>query len=251
MFHTLEFVHPYGPLQRLPSDSTHQVFFGMVQNDKVSHVVVKACSGSELLREVLCNRLANSLEVPVPKPFIVDTRGGEWQIAEDYAFATALQGHYKVQPRILSDGRTSRESLMAWPHLNAAILFDEWVANLDRHSRNILLGGRNKLLLIDHENSLPREYSPYAPTINFFASHLASQHSGGLTSPSNLAQVVLSAAEPFLKFDLDELEISSLPGDWTPREELDFCLDFLRSRQACLPELILGQFEAPGTTLLA
>lgn len=45
-----------------------------------------------------------------------------------------------------------RKHLTAWPGFAGCVAFDEWVANVDRHVNNLLLGAGGRLVPIDHSD---------------------------------------------------------------------------------------------------
>jgi hypothetical protein len=45
-----------------------------------------------------------------------------------------------------------RKALMEWAGFAACVVFDEWVANIDRHSNNVLVGRGGQLVPIDHSD---------------------------------------------------------------------------------------------------
>ena len=52
--------------------------------DHVAQVVVKRVAHFELVREVLCNLLAQAVDLPVPTPYVLDTRESDWDGGPDW-----------------------------------------------------------------------------------------------------------------------------------------------------------------------
>ena len=124
-------------------------------------VVAKRMPRFELVREVVGSLLAQAAGLPTPVPYVLETRGTEWQDNEGYAFATGYEGHYDL----LRTARTSPpvvQGLVRWPHFPCAIAFDEWTANEDRTLSNLLLVGEREYLLIDHGSACQTTCAPTA-----------------------------------------------------------------------------------------
>jgi len=45
-----------------------------------------------------------------------------------------------------------RKKLLSWPGFAACVVFDEWVANVDRHANNLLLAAGDRIVPIDHSD---------------------------------------------------------------------------------------------------
>ena len=185
-------------------------------------VVAKDCSHAELVREVLCNRLALMLGLPVPNSFVVDTHNSSWPCQQRFTYATELQGNYRSYSLTLRDSRITRDFLQAWPFLEKAILFDEWIANSDRTPANLLFDSQSTFMLIDHGETLPQALHPATHTsANYLASHLLSTRSAKLKSGQSLTDLMSPALDKFKELDLTKLEFSTPEGSWTPGDELN------------------------------
>lgn len=220
-------------------------FYGRIQNAQEQTVVAKDCSGGELVREVLCNRLARLLELPVPEAFVVDTLNSSWQCQERYVYASSTQGEYSPYAHRPRDNPTTDDYLLAWPHLVRAVLFDEWTANNDRNPNNLLFAGRNKFLLIDHGEAMPHSFDEsILISRNYFAAVLALRIGIAKHQRQEVVKQCDVILRSFRSFDLSKLEVMTLREAWANNQEFQSCVDFLAKRLQYLPQLIeerLGQ----------
>lgn len=114
-----------------------------INNSGDVSAVIKKVSEKELVAEVACALLGLHIGLPIPKPMIVKDRG-----TGDLFF-----GSEKVEHPDLRRYQKPVELLKNWVLLNKASVFDEWIANEDRHDGNLLTDGSD-FWLIDHESAL-------------------------------------------------------------------------------------------------
>lgn len=239
-----------GPLARLDDAKSRAVARGWANTDnQVAQVIVKRVPHFELVREVLCNLLAQAVDLPVPTPYVLDTQGSDWDGASDrFVFATSYDGHSSL----LARGRMNpvlRDELGRWPKLPAAIAFDAWIANEDRTASNLLFAGRRGFVLIDHGDALPNRIRETTQVRNGLAKHLVATHGG--TSSFELADRVKAAAVNFGHVDFAQLKTAALLGNWEREHLFDPCVDLLTARLNRLPELIEEEFRLGQGQLLA
>lgn len=121
---------------------------------------VKQLDAEELTREVVCAVLAQALGLPCPDPvvvFVPPRLGGP-----ALAYGSVAIGHPNLHHWIRVDEIGAFWHMKAWPMLNDAACFDEWIANGDRHGGNLLFDGKAGFWLIDH--GLSMSVSPSAPS---------------------------------------------------------------------------------------
>lgn len=130
----------------------------------------KKLNDTDFLVELLTALIGIEIGLPIPEPVIAITEDGK-----DAWFASVDVKHPDLTRRLnLSNGQivddahnTALLSTLAdWPCICDAIGFDEWIANGDRNTGNILYDGRQQFYLIDHNLSMRLPFAPNAPINN-------------------------------------------------------------------------------------
>ena len=125
------------------------------------HAFVKLQPANVRSIEAVCSWLALEMRLPVPEPYFVHVSRAKIRSKCRWDFdavesvvcfgAAAIQG-----AQTLRLARTGAEpsSLIVWPQLARAAVFDHLVANDDRSADNVLIDIGGKLWLIDHARAL-------------------------------------------------------------------------------------------------
>ena len=250
MIETIQFGTLEGPLNRLPGPASHVAGRGWARTTAgVVPVVFKRVPHYQLVREVLCNLLAQMVGIPVPMPCVLDIRESElWDGGEPFVFGTG----YARYSNLLQRARHSPEvvnRLVRWPKFLAAIAFDEWIANEDRTPSNLLFVGQREFLLIDHGESLPNYMNKETKFRNGLARHLIA--SEPRTARQSLANRVKKSCVDFGRLNYQQLEIAPLLGAWKGNPEFEECARLLKDRVNELPALIEKEFHVGQAQLLA
>lgn len=129
----------------------------LLRGGRVVGAVLKDLPVVELANELFAALLAKRLGLPTPDVFLTlvpDQEipvikgpalagGGRLVFASEDVKVPNLTFRFRDDPAILRD-------FLGWAGLGKLYAFDAWVANVDRHAGNLLLGGRDKVWLIDH-----------------------------------------------------------------------------------------------------
>jgi hypothetical protein len=118
----------------------------------------------ELANELLASVIARQLGIPTPLPIVARVDPGIMPAsmvrlggtASHVVFATAAIPASPVLQVMTEAGPAFPaviERLAKWVRLGDLYAFDAWVANVDRHPGNLLLGGADSVWLIDHGRS--------------------------------------------------------------------------------------------------
>ncbi len=107
-------------------------------------VIAKRLPRYELIREVVCNLLAQAVEIPVPECFVVEYEQAQLEntSVDRYWFATHYSGASSYA-RAARSNLVQTTELMKWAHFLPSIGFDTWIGNQDRTMTNLLFEGRN------------------------------------------------------------------------------------------------------------
>ena len=115
--------------------------------------IIKRLPEREIEVECLCATLGRAMGLPIPKPMVLqDTELG-------IVFGSEEMPHPDLKRAKLSE-YLLLTALVEWDHFHQAQMFDEWIANPDRHGGNLLTNGIGDFWLIDHGLSLPQAFDP-------------------------------------------------------------------------------------------
>lgn len=124
----------------------------------------------DLLVEIVSALIGIELKLPIPEPVLAISIDGK-----EAWFASIDVKHPDLSRRLLiendqvtntpQNGKILKQ-LADWPAIHDAIGFDEWIANSDRNTGNILYDGKDQFFLIDHNLAMRLPFSPSAPINN-------------------------------------------------------------------------------------
>lgn len=207
---------------------------------KRTKLFVKRLPTRALFIEVISAQIGRFLKLPVPRPFLVrvlPTSLPDAGLSKSEIFFGSENADYPTLARMVKVSDIE-ERLTAWPYVVAAACFDEWIANDDRHSKNILYGGNNKFVLIDHSHAMRADWHPRAPLTKNSLLQI-SQRSPALKSKEQLLELIKQKHFPdysdILKNDWKMLADSSEYCSASVSEEV---LTFLNTRLVNLGTII-------------
>nr|WP_309915930.1 HipA family kinase [Caballeronia sp. LZ033] len=118
---------------------------------------IKSLDERRLFVELLCAAIGGTMGVPCPSPLLVFVRTGNYGVTSKQGatlmFGSQAFNHPDVA-RPLRDRELILHNLRQAKLLELAGVFDEWIANDDRHDRQILFGSSAGPLFIDHERAM-------------------------------------------------------------------------------------------------
>ena len=208
----------------------------------------KQTSRQELIREVLCNLLAQATDIPVLDCFVVrpvDAVSDD-PVPDEYWFATELSG--QDYARAARSNLTQTTDLTSWPFFLRAVAFDSWIANEDRTPQNLLFLGRNQYALIDHGEALPEAMTSSSLSRNNLARHMIQGNPG--VNPRELAKLVIDSAHQFAHVEFSKILLAGLPEGWRGNPEFERYCRLLADRLHHLPRLIETEFETGQGSLI-
>lgn len=134
----------------------------LLADGEVKSAILKDLEPKQLCNELLGSTLANATGLPTPDAFLAVVRAGDLSVAKGpvladgnrIVFASADVKVPNVTHRLTqapaTDLHISLKDLIEWDRLGELYAFDAWIANVDRHPGNLLLGQKNEVWLIDH-----------------------------------------------------------------------------------------------------
>ncbi|MEH6808567.1 MAG: HipA family kinase [Hyphomonas oceanitis] len=134
----------------------------LLDDGSVKHAVIKDLDPKELCNELFSYALAKFLDLPVPNGFLAVVDSGSIKIKKSpidggkkfLVFASedvkSPNVTFRIRNSVAAESLSIIKNLKNWDKLGSVYSFDVWVANIDRHLGNILIGGPSEYWLIDH-----------------------------------------------------------------------------------------------------
>lgn len=130
---------------------------------------VKPLDGRRLLVELLAAQVGLAMGVPCARPFFVLAEPSHMGLPGTdlmHAFGSEMAGHPAIA-RPWMDTEMLLDMLRESKLLDIASAFDEWIANSDRHHKQIIVGGSPCVVFIDHEQAMGQECKPLTSVANW------------------------------------------------------------------------------------
>ncbi len=134
---------------------------------KTQFVYLKLLEPRRLFAEAICAIIGRQIGLPIPEPILVKVPAhlmvdliGEESIDSSFFIGFGSKdADYPSLNRVLSveDNELIWDKLRAHTKSLEAAIFDEWVANSDRHWGNLLYDGGDEFIFIDHDLALPEK----------------------------------------------------------------------------------------------
>lgn len=201
---------------------------------------IKLVPPQEILSEVVCALAGQVLGLPIPRPFVViDKENYMGHGHNRILFASENAGHPSLKRRILDGEEWVNDALLDWKQIHDAAVFDDWIANIDRNQGNLLVGGEDDFVMIDHGRALG---APGSVPSNFkvcFTNMLAQvviDH-GRDIGTAKLRKQASATVEKCTGLDYQELKDNCRAAVYGMSERLEKVLYFLSRRAPFLPTL--------------
>jgi hypothetical protein len=194
----------------------------------------KKLTDLDFLVEIVSALIGREINLPIPEPVIAVSMDDN-----DILFASVDVKYPDLTRRLTFNNDTVKDSpdnqalfktLSDWPTIHQAIGFDEWIANGDRNTGNVLYDGANQFFLIDHNLAMRPQFMPESPINNALLNIklFFTQDEVGRQRIKNHIAVMISDMEPELpKTIVDRLLTEH---DNLNRSVLMSMVDFLNQR---------------------
>ncbi|MFN4039140.1 MAG: HipA family kinase [Erythrobacter sp.] len=215
----------------------------LCDDGSIASAFIKDLPVKELFNELASSVIGLALGLPLPKPLLAVASpevltakhipyGAE---GAHLVFASSAADAKPVLQLISESGAGQEivDRLSEWHDLGGMYGFDSWVANVDRHPGNLLLGGDDEIWMIDHGYSfsgpdwLPSTLRPDAAFRNRLGEWLTPRLSGARRGQA--AAEVASFVEDAGRTDVEALLKSNFL-DEILSEEFRPVAEFLRQR---------------------
>lgn len=242
-------------VQPLAEKGVNDSFRGqlMLDDGAIKSAIIKDLDPKQLANELMVAALANAVGMPIPGahlamvppgtmpankgPSLAD--GSRLVFGSLDALTPPVAQLYQGQDATVQ--RKVRERLAEWSSIGGLYGFDSWVANTDRHDRNLLFSGDKDIWLIDHGHCFtgptwtPANLNPPQVYSNKLKSWLTP-----VMSEARRAAVASAATEITQKakaLDLRKLGELNHVLDVLDSGDFDALVSFLTERNAHVPRL--------------
>lgn len=226
-------------------------------------VYVRLGTGGALVAELVCGCLARALGLPVPEVFVVLIRAGTLPRSkladpknDTLCVATRDLGGATFTQLLNSDDDAAVHLLQHWPELGKVVAFDEWTANPDRNTGNLIYAAQT-LHIIDHADAFGgrgRELYPLADlTEQAFTNKLGELLNFFDTSKRDklLRDIHQWLQATAVQLDLPYVIECARTKPWnTPRQDGEL-VDFLKQRLTVTHSLLCQRLGHPQLSLQA
>jgi len=234
-------------------NNVNDTFSGQILTDRgdVRGAIIKDINIRELANELIAGVLARAIGLPIPDFFLAVVKGADLEIKKGpvlsdgnrLVFASADVKVPNLSYRIKSTFPNHCQilgELIDWRQLGSLYAFDAWVANVDRHPGNLLLGGQGEIWLIDHGYCLSGpNWAAIDLVPNIAYRNRLSEWLTGCLTPSQRNSRISEADDLMATaktIDLAELPENSHAVDFLSDADLKAAQDFLSERINYIPQ---------------
>ncbi len=226
---------------------------------------VKLLHPWELFNEALGSVLCQLVGLPTPRSYLVLVEREDYpqsrvliesNAPHTLAFASQAMPMQTLGRHVgLKTPDALRELVSHWREWPDVLVFDQWIANPDRHSGNLLVGGPGEIFLIDHGLSFyRRNWSPaqIEAAVSLVTTRLWTEIlQGVVTLPERIAATgrTQSAAVRYSKVDSEAAMVSTKVCRFLTPEQTRALAGVLQVRCAAAAGVICNVMGIPGLGL--
>lgn len=252
-----------GAIPLAPEDKgVNETFLGHVDAPSGRHkAYIKVTLGKQLVNELIATTVGRALNLPIPQGYLLSVRPAdlpESQLLQQHGAEALIFGSRALDhPSLARRFRGNPQDAVAWLHANfkrwdEAIIFDDWIANVDRHPGNLLVSSANQVWLIDHSHCFSGPDWQAAQlrlqATQAFGNQLASVFVPNLTLPQRVALKDKAGAMSQLFNTVDAgLAMSvSFADRLLNSSDLDAVSNFLHDRIPHIVDIVSNRVGIPG-----
>jgi len=251
---------PGATLLNADERGVNETFIGFLDAASGRHrAYIKILTGKQLINELVSTTLGRALGLPIPQGYLVRALPEELPDStllrnygsEIVAFGSRAIDVPDLRRRYKMDGAQVVSTLLEnWKNWDKAMVFDEWVANSDRHFGNLLIGSPEDVWLIDHShcftgpNWTSADLVPGKSCINQIADIQIPSLS--FSQRMILKQKIIQFAEICRLVDTNSALNASFASNFIEADELHGLQDFLQLRVSELAGLISSRLGIPS-----
>ena len=219
-------------------------------SDRTEFVYLKLLDPRKIFVEAICAIIGREVGLPIPEPvlvkipqhLLVDLLGldeDEKTPKLNIAFGS-MDADYPSLNRILNveDNEHIWSKLQSHSKSLEAAVFDEWVANSDRHWGNLLYDGGDEFIFIDHDLALPEGVGKDIAVDDNLLLDFIRDKSDELSKARILKQVRGDLSENYAQVDIKQCVEICYGSSLLEQEKLDQIVTFLTERINFLHKII-------------
>lgn len=220
---------------------------------------VKMLHKRALAGELVCTVLAQAAGLPVPNGYLIEVRQEDYPessflktqgLKSTIAFGSEELNAPSLSRRYESSDEAAFDYLFdTWQRWQEAMLFDEWVANSDRHPGNFIVNGPNDVWLIDHSHAFrgpnwdANDLRAVAYTKNLIATHAERRMT--LPDRHNLLTKLTKIGVGYQELTVSSIVDESKALYFLSENDLQALRSFLELRVKELPKLVARHVGIP------
>ncbi len=152
-----------GSIAANPVGSYNQTRLAYIYNDEEPEIyaVVKALPLKQLANELVAAAFLEALGLRCPRSYLVLSHEEDSFSNNAPLHSSGLRMYYGSSfikhpifvQKIREDAQGAVATILNYPEWGDVVAFDEWIANVDRHSHNLLFDGKD-FIMFDHDRCL-------------------------------------------------------------------------------------------------
>lgn len=215
------------------NNNINQTYKSHVQtHEGVVQAYVKLIPNREIYIECVCAVIGRSLGLPIPKPLIVKVNHESLDNIEPGQHLLAFGSEDSVYPSLKRRG-IDDELIKKLENFKQTLdigVFDEWIANPDRHGGNILFDGSKNFTFIDHGLSISNNLSADEPTENNIIADTLYTTKSEFEKYKVNREVQSTIIPLYSKIQLSLLSEKTYATSYLKSDEVLFVINFLEER---------------------
>lgn len=238
----------------------NETFLGHIDAPSGRHkAYIKVVLGKQLTNELIATTIGRALNLPIPQGYLLNVRPidlPESQLLQERGAEALIFGSRALDhPSLVRRFKGNLQEAVAWVHTNferldEALVFDDWIANADRHLGNLLVGAVNQVWLIDHGHCFtgPEWLATQLQAAQDFGNQLASNLIPNLTLPQRVAlrDKTKEMSRLYSIVDTEQIMNRSFADRLLSPSDLVVVSNFLRDRIQHLVDIMSNRVGIPG-----
>lgn len=222
-------------------------------DQKTEFVYLKLLEPRRIFAEAICAIIGRQIGLPIPEPILVnlpehlmfDLVGEKNEGNKVCIGFGSKDADYPSLNRVLN----IKDDELIWAKLRAhtksleAAIFDEWIANSDRHWGNLLYDGGDEFIFIDHDLALPDQAKSSQPIRNNLLFNFISDGIDELSKARIVKKVQDELCDSYSKIDIRNCVEICYGQSLIGKDNIDSIVDFLMERIGFLNGIIKNKLN--------
>ena len=225
----------------------------MLQDRTVRSAVIKDLRPKELANELMVSALASAIGMPTPVAYLALVPSGTLKVNKgpslangaNLAFGSTFTQVPPVAQLYQGQGEAAkdkvRKRLAEWDGTGSLYGLDSWVANIDRHERNLLFSGDKEVWLIDHGHCFtgPNWKSGNLNPSQQYKNKLKNWLTPAMSQArrTSVAAAATKMSQEMTKLDVQKIGETNHVIVLLQKHDFDALISFLEQRRALVPQL--------------